>query len=192
MTATMGRLRPCPLLDLRFVVLSHNTVRGAAGAAIQNAELLVAHRRGEAMIVCKFGGTSVGTADAIGRLVEIVRSRQAERPLVVVSALSGLTDALLRIGSRLAEADGDAVDAHVHELVARHERTAAELGLSADAVGPIGAEATLFRQWLGERIGRTLGPADRDELRPPGRALELVARDRRAPGRAACRPSGWT
>lgn len=42
MTVTVGRLRPCPLLDLRFVVLSHNTVRGAAGAAIQNAELLVA------------------------------------------------------------------------------------------------------------------------------------------------------
>lgn len=42
MTVTIGRLRPCNLLDLRFVVLSHNTVRGAAGAAIQNAELLVA------------------------------------------------------------------------------------------------------------------------------------------------------
>jgi len=40
MTATIGRLRPCPVLDLRFVVLSHNTVRGAAGAAVQNAELL--------------------------------------------------------------------------------------------------------------------------------------------------------
>lgn len=42
MTAVVGRIRPCPLLDLRFVVLSHNTVRGAAGATIQNAELLVA------------------------------------------------------------------------------------------------------------------------------------------------------
>jgi aspartate-semialdehyde dehydrogenase len=42
MTVTIGRLRPCPLLDVRFVVLSHNTIRGAAGAAIQNAELLVA------------------------------------------------------------------------------------------------------------------------------------------------------
>lgn len=41
MTVTVGRLRPCPLLDLRLVLLSHNTVRGAAGAAIQNAELLV-------------------------------------------------------------------------------------------------------------------------------------------------------
>jgi aspartate-semialdehyde dehydrogenase len=42
MTVTVGRVRPCPLLDLRLVVLGHNTVRGAAGAAIQNAELLVA------------------------------------------------------------------------------------------------------------------------------------------------------
>ena len=42
MTVTVGRLRACPLLDLRFVVLGHNTIRGAAGAAIQNAELLVA------------------------------------------------------------------------------------------------------------------------------------------------------
>ncbi len=41
MTATVGRIRPCPVFDIRFVVLSHNTVRGAAGATIQNAELLV-------------------------------------------------------------------------------------------------------------------------------------------------------
>jgi aspartate-semialdehyde dehydrogenase len=42
MTVTVGRLRPCPVLDLRLVLLSHNTVRGAAGAAVQNAELAVA------------------------------------------------------------------------------------------------------------------------------------------------------
>jgi aspartate-semialdehyde dehydrogenase len=42
MTVTVGRIRSCPLLDLRMVLLSHNTVRGAAGAAVQNAELLVA------------------------------------------------------------------------------------------------------------------------------------------------------
>ena len=41
MTVTVGRVRPCPLLDLRLVLLSHNTIRGAAGAAVQNAELLV-------------------------------------------------------------------------------------------------------------------------------------------------------
>jgi aspartate-semialdehyde dehydrogenase len=42
MTITIGRLKPDSVLDFRFVVLSHNTIRGAAGAAILNAELLVA------------------------------------------------------------------------------------------------------------------------------------------------------
>jgi len=40
MTTTVGRLRPCSLLDWKFTVLSHNTIRGAAGAAVLNAELL--------------------------------------------------------------------------------------------------------------------------------------------------------
>ena len=40
MAATVGRLRPCPLFDWKFVVLSHNTIRGAAGATILNAEIL--------------------------------------------------------------------------------------------------------------------------------------------------------
>jgi aspartate-semialdehyde dehydrogenase len=42
MSAVVGRVRSCPLLDLRLVVLSHNTIRGAAGGALLNAELLVA------------------------------------------------------------------------------------------------------------------------------------------------------
>ena len=40
MTVSVGRLRPCGLLDYKFTVLSHNTIRGAAGAALLNAELL--------------------------------------------------------------------------------------------------------------------------------------------------------
>jgi aspartate-semialdehyde dehydrogenase len=42
MSVSIGRLRPCPLLDLRMVALVHNTIRGAAGAALLNAELLEA------------------------------------------------------------------------------------------------------------------------------------------------------
>ena len=42
MTVTCGRLRPCSLLDWKFTLLSHNTIRGAAGAALLNAELLKA------------------------------------------------------------------------------------------------------------------------------------------------------
>jgi aspartate-semialdehyde dehydrogenase len=45
MAAIVGRIRPCPLLDYRFVILGHNTIRGAAGASILNAELLVAQGR---------------------------------------------------------------------------------------------------------------------------------------------------
>ncbi|MGB6190869.1 MAG: aspartate-semialdehyde dehydrogenase [Terracidiphilus sp.] len=40
MAVTVGRLRPCSVLDWKFTLLSHNTIRGAAGAAILNAELL--------------------------------------------------------------------------------------------------------------------------------------------------------
>ena len=40
MAAFVGRLRPCPALDWKFVALGHNTVRGAAGAAVLNAELM--------------------------------------------------------------------------------------------------------------------------------------------------------
>jgi aspartate-semialdehyde dehydrogenase len=44
MGVTIGRLRPCPLASYKFVALGHNTIRGAAGAAILNAELM--HREG--------------------------------------------------------------------------------------------------------------------------------------------------
>jgi len=40
MATSLGRLRPCPVFDWKFVALSHNTIRGAAGAAVLNAELM--------------------------------------------------------------------------------------------------------------------------------------------------------
>src|SRR6201996_1410728 len=54
MASTVGRLRPCTLLDWKFTVLSHNTIRGAAGAALLNAELLVS--------LGKFSGARTPTA----------------------------------------------------------------------------------------------------------------------------------
>jgi aspartate-semialdehyde dehydrogenase len=45
MTVVVGRIREDPILDLRLVALGHNTVRGAAGGSILNAELL--YERGE-------------------------------------------------------------------------------------------------------------------------------------------------
>jgi aspartate-semialdehyde dehydrogenase len=40
MTVFVGRLRECPVLNYKFIALGHNTVRGAAGAAVLNAELM--------------------------------------------------------------------------------------------------------------------------------------------------------
>lgn len=42
MASVVGRVRPCPILDWKFVILGHNTIRGAAGASILNAELALA------------------------------------------------------------------------------------------------------------------------------------------------------
>jgi aspartate-semialdehyde dehydrogenase len=42
MATVVGRLRPCEVLDVRFVCLAHNTIRGAAGGSVLNAELMVA------------------------------------------------------------------------------------------------------------------------------------------------------
>ncbi len=42
MVTTVGRVRPCPILDYKLVLLGHNTIRGAAGGSLLNAELMVA------------------------------------------------------------------------------------------------------------------------------------------------------
>jgi aspartate-semialdehyde dehydrogenase len=42
MTVTVGRIRRCPILGVKLVALGHNTIRGAAGAAVLNAELMLA------------------------------------------------------------------------------------------------------------------------------------------------------
>jgi aspartate-semialdehyde dehydrogenase len=56
MTVTVGRLRPCSLLDWKFVLLSHNTVRGAAGATILNAEMLASLGKLEPLAVAAARG----------------------------------------------------------------------------------------------------------------------------------------
>ena len=65
MSVTVGRLFPDRVLDYRFLVLGHNTIRGAAGAAILNAELLVAKRL-------------LGSASQLSLPVAVPTGRQAE------------------------------------------------------------------------------------------------------------------
>ena len=81
------------------------------------------------MIVVKFGGTSVGDAAAIERAAEIVRGRLPRRPLVVVSALAGATNALLAIAEQAGKGQLIGALRGVEALRERHlAETAALLG----------------------------------------------------------------
>lgn len=83
------------------------------------------------MIVMKFGGTSVQDAAAIIRVAEIVRSKLSRQPVVVVSAMSRVTDRLLELAQVAANRDFDGVWQTISELRQRHISTAREL-LSSD------------------------------------------------------------
>jgi aspartate kinase len=111
------------------------------------------------VIVCKFGGTSVADATAIDRVAEIVRGKEARRPVVVVSALGGATNALLEIASKAAAGELLIALQSVEALRDRHLREAAALLHGSPDADEIGLEiATGFDELahLAEAF-RTLG-----------------------------------
>ena len=79
------------------------------------------------MIVMKFGGTSVANCEAITRAIEIIRGRLQEKPVVVVSALSKVTDLLYKLSDAAASKDTAEVDNLLGQLRARHITLAQEL-----------------------------------------------------------------
>jgi aspartate kinase len=89
---------------------------------------MTAADRHSGSVVMKFGGTSVADPDAIGRLIEIVRAQQARAhaaPVVVVSALAGVTDALVAVARLAEEGDARAAASALARLRERHAATAA-------------------------------------------------------------------
>jgi aspartate kinase len=72
------------------------------------------------MIVSKFGGTSVADATAISRLMDIVEGRRAQQPVVVVSAMAGVTNALLALARQAADGNFITAVASVQALRTRH------------------------------------------------------------------------
>lgn len=89
------------------------------------------------MIVMKFGGTSIADASRILGAAEIVRGRAGARPVVVVSALAGVTDLLVRAIIAAREGDRDALEPILADLVRRHRWAI------AGAVEPAGARHDL-------------------------------------------------
>ena len=80
------------------------------------------------MKILKFGGTSLGSADAIRRAVAIVKGTPGPR-CVVVSATAGTTDRLAEAAAAAERGDAATARAHVAELQARHARLAEELAV---------------------------------------------------------------
>jgi aspartate kinase len=97
------------------------------------------------VIVMKFGGTSVADRAAIERLVSIVRAtrqaaiqpevRDLRGPIVVVSALGGVTDRLLGVAAEAGAGDGDGARANLAELRARHHEVAGVVGDPQERAG---------------------------------------------------------
>ena len=116
------------------------------------------------MIVCKFGGTSVADADAIRRLAAIMATRVEQRPLVVVSALAGVTDALLALASTVCAGRHDEITAALEPVVRRHEAVAMELPEADQAIATLRADAEALLTSLTPAAGRRLRPAELDHL----------------------------
>ena len=92
------------------------------------------------MIVCKFGGTSVGDAEAIRRSASIVKDRLGRQPIVVVSALGGATNTLLALAEQAARGQLIGALRAVEGLRERHLKEASSLLGTGDEAAEVGAE----------------------------------------------------
>jgi aspartate kinase len=97
------------------------------------------------VIVVKFGGTSVGDADAIRRTAEIVRGRLDRSPIVVVSALAGATNALIAIAEQAAKGQLIGAVRNVEALRDRHlQQAELLLGDTPECAEVCGEMSVLF------------------------------------------------
>ena len=130
-------------------------------------------------VVLKFGGTSVATAERWRTILDLAAARRAAgmRVLVVVSALSGITDALKAL-CRCAPSGREAACASV---VARHRELAVQMQL---------ADVARVEHWLASlrALVFPLPPGERVRLRPTGSAVNSISRtEGRAPWMARAR-----
>jgi aspartate kinase len=152
------------------------------------------------MLVMKFGGTSVGTGERIAGVAELVGTRLGEEPFVVVSAMGGVTDALLALSRAAREKDRMAADAALATLGEKHRAAVDALGLEGKAAAGVRAriDSELARlddlatgvSLLGELSARTT-----DAICAAGEALSAAltaaALERRGVATACVDPREW-
>ena len=149
-----------------------------------------------AVVVMKFGGTSVADAEAIARLVRLVvaeRDARGRMPVVVVSAMSGVTDRLLFLAAAAVAGRGEDVAAGVEALRERHSRAVEQL-VRPEAAGPavtaVAAEVNRLAAML-EAV-RVLGEASPRSLDGVASSGELLSSAIVAAALAAAGvPSTW-
>jgi aspartate kinase len=130
------------------------------------------------MIVMKFGGSSVQDATAIRRVASIVAPRLGERPLVVVSAMGGVTDKLVQIAETASRGELVPAMALLDGIRAKHIQAASEM-LNATATAAFSVEldarlaeaAALVRQ-IAEK--GAVSPAQHSEMLTFGEVLSSV------------------
>jgi len=103
------------------------------------------------MIVMKFGGTSVGTGERIAGVARIaarVLEDTATAPVVVVSAMNGVTDSLVRAATTAAAGDKRTYRLIRDELQVRHEQAIGDCGIDTEHARGLKAEADTLLNWL--------------------------------------------
>src|SRR5215207_5664858 len=136
------------------------------------------------MILTKFGGTSVADAKAILRLIEIVRSRLDRQPVVVVSALAGMTDELLELAHQCGAAEQRQIEERLTALLDHHEEVGRDLPGCSAAVESVRGDIEELRQELHAAADRRLSHAEVDRLAARGEiwSSRLVAAAMKAAG----------
>ena len=130
------------------------------------------------MIVCKFGGTSVGDSEAIARTASIMAGRRDRQPVVVVSALGGTTNQLLQIAEQSAKGQLIGALRAVEGLRDRHLTQTQRLLVGAEADEVCNELSAMFDELaaLAEAL-RTLGdltPRSLDAIASLGEQLSSV------------------
>lgn len=129
-------------------------------------------------LVMKFGGTSVADASAIARVVSIVREAAVHGPtIVVVSAMSGITDELLRSSQHARAGDTDEIERGVSAIEARHQQVvnqlfAGEPAAVAAVLQAVHAQCEELRAVLGSvAVLRELTPRGADRVLAAGELM---------------------
>jgi len=96
------------------------------------------------MIIMKFGGTSLGAAADIRKVLAIVRARLDSQPVLVVSAHAGVTDVLVELGRRAPGGDTD-----ISQIEDRHREVLRDLGLAEDLLDDLHGELRNLAHGMG-------------------------------------------